>query len=289
MNDRLYYWTAILLTLFSLSAQAIDVRHAEAREGSVLDQYSIDLLKYLIESSGETANLIPYKPSGAQTRKELQLKEGKYDIDWLGATADIEQRVTPIRYPILRGLLGHRVFITNKQISGKLSKGMSVDDLKAMTLVQGQGWGDIPILVGGGFTRMQTSPSFDNIFKMIDSNRADLFPRSIIEPYGELASRCKLDENYVCTDKNMLVDDKLLVVYKLPMFYFVSPTRQDLIDLLNKAFSTHYDGFLEFFNNHPLVKDSLQKMEGRTVFKIEKNESLSAETNAIPDKYWLSL
>ncbi|WP_157497202.1 hypothetical protein [Hahella ganghwensis] len=166
---------------------------------------------------------------------------------------------------------------------------MSIDALKSMTLVQGQGWGDIPILVGGGFTRMQTSPSFDNIFKMIDSNRADLFPRSIIEPYGELSSRCNLDDSYVCTDKNMLVDDNLLVVYKLPMFYFVSPKRQDLIDLLNKAFTNNYDGFLEFFNNHPLVKDSLQKMEGRQVFRIEQNESLSSATSSLPDKYWLSL
>ncbi|WP_020410714.1 hypothetical protein [Hahella ganghwensis] len=93
MNHRFTCLMTLLFTFISLPSYAIDVCHAEAREGSVLDQYSIELLKYLIESSGETANLIPYKPSGAQARKELQLKEGKYDIDWLGATAEIEERV----------------------------------------------------------------------------------------------------------------------------------------------------------------------------------------------------
>lgn len=280
---------AFILLAFSSLTSAIDVRHAALREGSVLDQYALDLLKYLIEKSGETANFIPHKGTGAQTRREMQLKAGKYDIDWLGATAEIEGRVKPIRFPILRGLLGHRVFITNKETSAKLSKGMPLAELQKFSVIQGQGWGDIPILEGGGFTNMKTNSKFDAIFKMVDGKRADLFPRSIIEPYGELDSRCNLGADYVCKDKNMLVDDKLLVVYKLPMLYFVSPKRKDLIDLLNNAFENNYDTFLEFFNNHELVKDSLRKLEGRSVYNIEKNESLSAETSAIPAKYWLQL
>ncbi|ABC33099.1 conserved hypothetical protein [Hahella chejuensis KCTC 2396] len=282
---------AILISVFTVSvrAETMEIRHVALREGSTLDQYALELLKFLVAQTGTDAKFISFQPSSAQTRREMLLKDGSYDIDWLGATAEIEERVPPVRFPILRGLLGHRVFITNKETSAKLSKDMTFDQLKAFSVVQGQGWGDIPILVGGGFTKMQTNSTFDNLFKMVDGGRADLFPRSIIEPYGELASRCNLGADYVCTDKNMMVDDKILVVYKLPMLYFVSPKRQDLINVLNTAFTDHYDAFLEFFNNHPLVKDSLQKMEGRKVFHIEENKSLSDATSNIPDKYWLSL
>ncbi len=275
--------------LSSLSVSAIEVKHAALRSGSVLDQYSVELLRFLIELSGEKADLQPYSAAKAQTRKELQIQEGDYDVDWLGATAEIESRITPIRFPILRGLLGHRVFITNNEVSAKLQKGMPLAELQAFKVIQGQGWGDVPILEGGGFVNMKTVANFESIFKLVDGGRADLFPRSVIEPYGELGARCALDEHYRCSDKNMLVDDKLLVVYKLPMYFFVSPKRQDLIDLLNNAFTHHYDQFLEFFNNHALVKDSLKKLEGRTVYTIEKNASLSDETNALAEQFWLKL
>ncbi|GLQ30856.1 hypothetical protein [Litoribrevibacter albus] len=278
----------IILSLLPAWVMALDIRHPELREGSVLDQYSIDLIKHVAAKSGQELKLISYKAAKAQSRKEIQLQKGEYDIDWFGATADIEQRVSPIRYPILKGLLGNRVFITNKVTYGKLKRDMSMSDVQQFKLIQGTGWGDVPILQGGGFSNLTTTASFENIFKMVDGGRVDLFPRSVIEPYGELASRCSLDSHHQCSDKNLLVDDKLLVVYKLPMFFFVSPKRTDLIDLFNGYFENNYDDFEAFFQSHPLVQDSLKKLEGRTVYNIEKNNSLSAKTNQLPDKYWLN-
>ncbi len=278
----------LLLSFISTWSQALDLKHPELREGSVLDQYAVDLIKHIVTQSGQTANLVPFKAAKAQSRKEIQLKNGEYDIDWFGATAEIEQRVVPIRYPILKGLLGNRVFITNKATYAKLDKTMSMNDVQGFKLIQGKGWGDVPILEGGGFTNLTTTASFDNIFKMVDGGRVDLFPRSIIEPYGELASRCSLGANHQCSDKNLLVDDKLLVVYKLPMFFFISPKRKDLIELFNGYFEENYADFESFFNGHPLVQDSLKKLEGRTVYKIDKNNSLSTETSQLPAKYWLN-
>ena len=60
---------------------------------------------------------------------------------------------------------------------------------------------------------MKTIADFNALFKMIEVNRSSLFPRSIIEPYQELGERCSLNENYECTDKNLLIDDKLLLIY----------------------------------------------------------------------------
>lgn len=278
---------AVLLTFMSQQAICIDIRHAQAREGSTLDQYAIDLIKFLVKRSGQSGNYIPYQPPGSQTRKEFQLNSGDYDIDWFGSTSEIEGRAIPIRVPIFRGLLGYRVFITNATTSNKLYKDMPLAELQKFKLIQGQGWGDIAVLQSGGYNNIKSISNFKNIFKMIEHERVDLFPRSITEPYGELGSRCNLSNDFKCKDKNMLIDDKLMVVYKLPMFFFVSPKRKDLIKLISNAFENDYEAFLEFFNNHPLIKDALNKMQNRSIYTITNNQSLSADTNNIPDKYWL--
>ena len=71
------------------------------------------------------------------------------------------------------------------------------------------------------------------------------------------------------------------------MFIFVSPKRQDLIKILNSAFENHYEEFLVFFNNHPLIKEALKKLNNRAVFKMHGINTLSDETLNIPDKYWM--
>jgi hypothetical protein len=197
--------------------------------------------------------------------------------------------VVPIRYPILRGLLGHRVFITNKETRAILNSDMPFAELKKFKIIQGQGWGDVSILKNGGFTKVRTIADFNSLFKMIEVNRTSLFPRSIIEPYNELAERCSLNINDECADKNLLVDDKLLLIYKLPMFIFVSAKRQDLIKIFNSAFENHYEEFLVFYNNHPIIKDALKKLNNRSVYQLNGTDSLSFETLNIPDKYWMDI
>jgi nitrogen fixation protein len=271
----------------SAYADSIQIKYSQSRKGSALDQYAIDLVKFLIEISGEKGRFIPIEDTGSQTRRQILMQKGVYDVDWFGGTTNIETLVVPIRYPILRGLLGHRVFITNKETSAILNAEIPFTELKEFKVIQGQGWGDVLILKNGGFTKVRTIADFDSLFKMIEVNRSSLFPRSIIEPYNELGERCHLNENDECTDRNLLVDDKLLLIYKLPMFIFVSPERPDLIKIFNDAFENHYEEFLVFFNNHPLIKDALKKLNNRSVYQMNGINTLSNETLKIPDKYWM--
>ena len=271
----------------SSSVYSIEIKYIQARQGSLLDQYAIDLIKFLINVSGEEVSFIPMNDVGSQTRRQLLMKQGNYDVDWFGATQKVEMLVVPIRYPMFRGLLGHRIFITNKETRPLLNSNTPFNELKMFNIIQGQGWGDVLILKAAGFTHVDTIASFNNLFNMIELNRASLFPRSIIEPYGELSNRCNLNDNYVCTDKNLLIDDKLLLIYKLPMFIFVAPQRKDLIRIFNSAFENHYEEFLVFFNNHPLIKSALKNLKNRSIYQIKGNNALSEETRNIPDKYWM--
>ncbi|WP_108652007.1 hypothetical protein [Dongshaea marina] len=277
---------SICMLMMIPSSYALDITHPVLREGSDLDKYAASLLVFLVEKSGETANLKAYrKPIDSQSRKINLLAKGEISVDWLGADKQIESKLVPIRYPVFRGLLGHRIFITNKTVEPKLASVKSLEELRAFKMIQGEGWADVDVLKSGGF-KVREVPGFEKIFKIVDNGRSDLFPRAVIEPYSEVASRPQY--------KNLLVDDKLMLVYKFPMFFFVSPSASNkpLVDALNKGFKLAYEdgSFIEFFDNAPLVKKTFAeaKLKQRRVFHID-NPNLSEQTRAIDAKYWLKL
>ncbi len=277
----------VSLTL-SVPVQAIEIKHSKPRQGSSLDAYAIELLAFLVELSGEQAELVPFEGSSSQPRKEFQLRNGEFDVDWFGAAQTDELRVEPVRYPILRGLLGYRVFITNRKQAAKLTKQTPLTVLQALHVVQGEGWGDVAFLRKGGFHQVKTLSSFENLFKMVELERADVFPRSIIEPFSELAKRCHLNAQFECENRNLLVDPHVMVAYKFPLFFFVSPQRPDVRYLLENAFREHYDKFEQFFLAHPLVKEAMTRMQGRTLYFIDNTEALSSKTQALPARYWFT-
>ncbi|MDN3608860.1 hypothetical protein ACFFUP_18580 [Vibrio ostreicida] len=285
MKKRLFSYLIFLCSLLSPLAMAqTTIVHPIPREGSELDLYTIALIKFLVEKSGQDIKLQPYKaPVDSQSRKVNLLKEGKLTIDWLGADKTLEKELLPIRYPVFRGLLGHRIFITNKTIAAKLGSIDNIEQLQQLGIIQGEGWADVNVLKSGGF-KVREVPNFDNIFRIVDSGRTDLFPRAVIEPYSEVAQRSQLT--------NLVVDDKVMLIYRFPMFLFVSPTNPDIAKLMQETFEKSYqDGSFEaFFEQAPLVVKTFEQagIRNRKAFKID-NPHLSDETRSIPEQYWLNV
>ncbi|OOF14395.1 MULTISPECIES: hypothetical protein [Salinivibrio] len=285
MRSLRHTLAALLLAAVSSTAAAnITIVHPEPRAGSALDLYAIDLIEFLAEKSGESVTLQAFQGQiGSQSRKVEMLKQGRLTVDWLGADRTLESELLPIRYPVFRGLLGHRLFITNQATEPKLAQISDQAGLNNLTMIQGQGWADVKVLQSAGF-RVREISSFENIFKAVDTGRADLFPRALIEPFSELAERPQY--------ANLLVDPHLMLIYRFPMFLFVSPQNPEVATMLNDAFAAAYqDGsFIEFFENAPLVKETFEKANiGERTFIRVDNPHLSNETQAIDDKFWLDI
>ncbi|WP_019612936.1 hypothetical protein [Psychromonas ossibalaenae] len=274
----------ILISIISFNSFAVNVTTPALRKGSELDKYSSRLIEFLIDKAGDKAVMTPYRSIvNSQSRKVSMLQEGTLSVDWLGASKTMEEKLIPVRFPVFRGLLGHRIFITNTNTGKKLHNVTTKEQLDTFLMIQGEGWADVDVLRSSGF-KVKELPSFENIFKVVSAGRADLFPRAVIEPFSEVAERSQLP--------NLIVDDQLMVVYKFPMFFFVSPKQPELAELLKKGFDKSYnDGsFLEFFENDPLVKKTFAeaKLKQRRIFVID-NPHLSEETRNIDDKYWMKL
>ena len=58
-----------------------------------------------------------------ESRSIEMLKEGAMSVMWAGTQIQYEQELRPIRIPVLKGLLGHRIFIIPSGRTGEVQQG----------------------------------------------------------------------------------------------------------------------------------------------------------------------
>ncbi|WAJ71765.1 hypothetical protein [Catenovulum adriaticum] len=85
-----------------------------------------------------------------ESRQEADQQSGALTIAAFEADKDIEERLTPIRIPILKGLLGHRIFIIREGEQKRFSRINSFNDLLKLKAGQGKLWSDTQILKSSG-------------------------------------------------------------------------------------------------------------------------------------------
>ncbi|TVZ39579.1 hypothetical protein P886_3984 [Alteromonadaceae bacterium 2753L.S.0a.02] len=217
-----------------------------------------------------------------QARAIEYLETDQMDLMWLASNQEVEDQLLPIRFPLLKGLLGHRVFIINPQEQSRFSQVRNFDDMRSLKFGQGAGWPDVEILKSNGLQVVTTS-KYNNLFYMVEGGRFDGFPRGVLEPWVELAARREL---------GLTVENHVVLIYKLPFYLFVAKNNQLLANKIQNALDTALadGGFDEYFYGHEMVKDALSrsKLKDRLAFHIT-NPFLSKETPLDKSNYWLDL
>lgn len=215
----------------------------------------------------------------ARTNEEVQ-SQGLLNLCWTTSDPEIEQTLRPIRIPILKGLLGYRILIINKNNKYKFSQVKTLEDLKQFTFGQGKTWTDTKILQANGF-KVITTNKYPGLFLMVDGQRFDAFPRGVNEPFGELAQRPDMND--------LMVEETILLVYRMPFYLFVSRDNpklgNDIETGLNRAVA---DGsFDKIFYSEPNIKDVLDKanMKNRRMFHLN-NPFITKETPLERAELW---
>jgi hypothetical protein len=132
---------------------------------------------------------------------------------------------------------------------------------------------------------VQTTSSYETIFRMVEGRRVDYFPRGVIEVYPELDSRQG-------TESGLAVENHLLLAYRSDFLFYVSPSQEELAATIARGFTAAWrDGsYLKLFNSHPYIQNGLKRanLSSRKVLWID-NPFLSDEDRAIPEMYWVRL
>lgn len=180
--------------------------------------YPIRLLRAALEKSGTPFELKASPVPMVQDRSLREIAAGhQVDVFWSMTSVDREQYLLPVRIPIDKGLFGWRVFLTTEKNLHLTGDVQTVAQLKKLVMLQGHDWPDTKILQSNKL-KVITSNHYRSMFNMIATGRAELFPRSILEVWKEIA----LEKH------NLRVDPKLSIYYPTALYFFVSKSQPEL-------------------------------------------------------------
>ncbi len=284
MASGLKQSTRLLCLIFSIFC--VEVAAARtfrvAQSSHPLDGYAIGALQVALDHMDEPHNLSVTTRNATQQRVFEDMDSGQIDIYWAATRRDLEESFAPVRFPILKGLLGHRVMIIHPSAQVKFDSVRTLDDLKKLTLGQGLGWPDVGVLRTNGLQVITTS-KYDNLFYMTDGQRFDGFPRGVLEPWAEIAAHPNLE---------LTVEKRVVLVYTLPFYFFVNKKDPALARALHEGFDRALasGAFDRYFYSHPLIKDALEKsdLKHRLRFTLTAPD-LPAHIPLDRKEYWLNL
>ncbi|WP_435274828.1 substrate-binding periplasmic protein [Psychrobium sp. nBUS_13] len=242
------------------------------------DAYYLELLRLVLEKTKPEFGDYQLKPIAFamnQQRALMYLGKENVDVVWSMTSQEREslKHSTPIYIPLIKGLLGYRIFIIRKGEQNLFSKIKTLDELKSKVAGQGNDWPDYHILQQNNLPVISSS-YYGALFEMLQLGRFDYFPRGVMEPWTELPSQ---------SPDKFEIEQELMLHYPTAVYFFIANNnpllKQRITHGLNLAMA---DGsFEELLCSHPNLSPvfDLANMEQRRVFELENN--LSDKTRAL--------
>ncbi|WP_143871359.1 amino acid ABC transporter substrate-binding protein [Catenovulum sediminis] len=250
---------------------------------SELDQrivYPLEVLKLVLSKNNSEFKLQPSRVAMTQNRalKMLALGVG-VDVVWSMTNEIRETNLTPIRVPLYKGLIGWRLLLIKSENQTRFDKLNTLAELRRYIAGQGHDWPDTDILAANGF-RIVSSSSYEGLFEMLEKNRFDFFPRSIIEIGDELKSH---------TEYNLSIEKTLLLHYPAAFYFFINRANSALKTRLENGFNTaisdgSFDALFYKYNQQHIQQANIQN---RKILKLH-NPNLPSATQLDNAELWLT-
>lgn len=272
------YCIAFLTLLAALPAAAQDTIQLVSRDDQNA-RHALEMIELGLEKADYDYELNIREGALTAARQLQDTREGTMDIMWAATDPELEETLLPVRVPLYKGLLGHRIFIMHRDYRDHFAGVSDWKTMKESVYGQGRGWPDTEILRSNGL-QVETG-TYEGLFRMADGKRFHAFPRGVHEPWSEIESRPELD---------LIVDEHVMLVYRMPFYLFVSPTKPELAEALESGLLTAIEdgSFDRVFLGSPMVELARERagLAGRTVFPID-NPNLPEATPVDDERLWL--
>lgn len=262
-------------------AQTTTIYHPESR--NLQHSLILDILHLAIRKSGH-GHLYVFETQTLTSEAEQieQIRNGNLSVIWAGAQQQTDKLLTPIRIPILKGLLGHRIFIIREDNQRVFDAVQTLEELKDLRPGQARFTQDTAILKHANM-KVVDPVKHESLFKMLEGGRFDYFPRSVHEPWTEVANH---------HDLPLAIEERILLVYPYAMYFFVAHENQALKNTIETGFRTAIDdgSFDQLFFDHELVRNAFEKsnFKSRKIFRI-KNPNISDSAYQQDSALWLNV
>lgn len=242
----------------------------------------IEILRTALEKTEKKYgpfDIAPYPTVMNEGRVVTSLTRGKFvNVAWGSTSIKKEKDLLPIRIPLRKGLLGYRLMLTTLSGQKKLSKISNIEEFKNIRIAQGLGWGDVEVLSHAGLNVV--TANYENIFKMLQRERVDAFPRGVSEVFDELEFNWE-------DHPNIIVEQDVLIKYPWPYYFFFNKNDVELAERVETGLRMmikdgSFDEIFEKYNRADLERANLS---GRRVIELD-NPILPAETPLSDERLW---
>lgn len=279
----------VLLVILSMNFTALaadkPVRFMDNRYGvDKHGEYFVQLLRIALDKSTDKYGDFALEPVAVQMRQDRQMKSLEadlLDVMWTVTSQEREKEALAVPIPLLKGLIGHRVLVINKQMQSQFAQVKSLNQLAQYTAVQGHDWPDATILEQAGL-KVERIVWHDTMYKLIGSNIVDYFPRSVLEVNEEMEE---------AQNDALMIEPNLLIVYPSAIYFFVKKGNTTLAQRLEyglrKAITDgSFDKLFYGFPGHVKATQEIS-MDNRIIFNIA-NSQLPKSAHLDEPELWLS-
>jgi len=274
------YVLIVIISLFAspLVANTLIVRHAPAEApNDIRYKYYLAVLKLALDKtmpSHGAYKIGPIEQGMLQERAMAQLQQGNIDVLWTMTSIRRERLLSPIRIPLTKGLLSHRLLIIRREDQQRFSTIKTLRQLRQFTAGQGHDWPDLKILRHNKLTTVSSS-SYTGLFGMLLRRRFDYFPRGLHEPWQELAAQAS---------NKLVIEPHLLLQYPAPIYFFFRSNDRALKERVELGLHLALDdgSFNRLLYNDPTIAQALANtnIASRTIIRL-RNPLLSKRSLAV--------
>ncbi|QPG05187.1 hypothetical protein IT774_13810 [Salinimonas marina] len=219
---KITVWLALLCCCGS--AWARSVVYTQSFGGEEYGQYHIEVLNaalQITEKAYPPVGVTPHPVPMSQSRQLASVLKGEADVMWSVTTDTLEQTLLPVRFPLLQGLGGYRVFVIHKNMQPFFQPDCKLVHIKNLQAVQGADWPDYTLLKHHNFTVSSASWTdwYTTMYRSLERGLVDYFPRNVIEVHRDLAFH---------GSKHLTIEQHHLLIYPSYEYFFVAPDQPQL-------------------------------------------------------------
>jgi len=262
-----------LLLAFPVNAQQVIIAADDRNE------HHVELLVHVL-SYADTQYDIDISGHWLPKKRALQqLADGtKLQVVAGSLSGERAKNFYPIPIPLVKGLLGWRISLVNKNNQNILKDVKSLAQLSTLTGGGHHSWSDTKVLESNNL-KVLKSDSVRGLFRMLDKSRFDYFPRSAIKINKDLKS----NDNY-----DIAIDPYVLIKYPHAYVYFVNTEQAKLAkDIESGLLKAKADGsFDQIFDKHYGTQVTELLSQSRTVIELD-NPSFPLPKILDNNDFWL--
>ncbi len=206
--------------------------------GTQENDYKSQLLNLALSKVPDADYRISYFIGDLPKIRAFERMEQRQGIDIIfgGTTHDREADYRAIRFPLLKGLNGWRVPLVHKDRTEIFENISSLEQFKQLKPGLYHDWSDTMVMEQNNIQVVKAT-NYSALYKMLDKQRFDYFPRSVLEVDGDYQEFKHFD---------IQIHPKVLIYYPTAYYFFVAQRDEALaakIELgLNRAYE---DGSLD--------------------------------------------